>query len=251
MDNAAEAAPIEEQQQVEQAAEPVENQVEAAPEAEAPERPEWLPEKFKTPEDMAKSYTELEKKLGAPKEEAPEEYALNLPEQYADMELDDDELVSGFLEVAKTEGMPQEAVDKMVAMYAEWAGQIEAEEAQRQKTEVEALGKNAKARLQDLNDWGAANLSQEAYQTLAAKLDDAAGVALFEEIKGLLKEPGLPVKERATTDHDAEAQRLKAMQFEKDENGNRRLSTDAAFRRQFRELQAKIHGNQPAQEIIR
>lgn len=31
---------------------------------EAPERPEWLPEKFKTPEDMAKAYAELESKQG-------------------------------------------------------------------------------------------------------------------------------------------------------------------------------------------
>lgn len=29
------------------------------------ERPEWLPEKFKTPADMAKAYKELEQKLGA------------------------------------------------------------------------------------------------------------------------------------------------------------------------------------------
>ncbi len=28
-------------------------------------RPEWLPEKFKSPEDMAKSYTELEKKMSS------------------------------------------------------------------------------------------------------------------------------------------------------------------------------------------
>jgi hypothetical protein len=33
------------------------------------ERPEWLPEKFNSPEDLAKSYSELEKKLSAPKEE--------------------------------------------------------------------------------------------------------------------------------------------------------------------------------------
>src|SRR5690625_179308 len=32
-------------------------------------RPEWLPEKFKTPEDMAKSYAELEKKLSGKKDE--------------------------------------------------------------------------------------------------------------------------------------------------------------------------------------
>jgi len=31
----------------------------------APERPAWLPEKFKTPEDLAKSYKALEAKLGA------------------------------------------------------------------------------------------------------------------------------------------------------------------------------------------
>ncbi|MER9628889.1 hypothetical protein [Mesorhizobium sp. M0296] len=36
----------------------------------APERPSWLNEKFATPEDMAKAYEELEKKLGASKEEA-------------------------------------------------------------------------------------------------------------------------------------------------------------------------------------
>ena len=31
------------------------------------DRPEWLPEKFKSAEDMAKAYSELESKLGAPK----------------------------------------------------------------------------------------------------------------------------------------------------------------------------------------
>lgn len=35
-----------------------------AGEGETQERPEWLPEKFKSPEDMAKAYTDLEKKLG-------------------------------------------------------------------------------------------------------------------------------------------------------------------------------------------
>jgi hypothetical protein len=34
------------------------------------ERPEWLPEKFNSPEDLAKSYSELEKKLSGPADEA-------------------------------------------------------------------------------------------------------------------------------------------------------------------------------------
>jgi len=57
-----EEKPVEEQQQ---------------PETELPQeendRPQWLPEKFKSAEDMAQAYSELEKKLGqAPKEEQAE-----------------------------------------------------------------------------------------------------------------------------------------------------------------------------------
>ena len=36
------------------------------------ERPEWLPEKFKSVEDMAKAYSALESKLGQPQEETEE-----------------------------------------------------------------------------------------------------------------------------------------------------------------------------------
>lgn len=37
------------------------------------ERPQWLPEKFKSAEDLAKAYSELEKKLSSPKAEAQKE----------------------------------------------------------------------------------------------------------------------------------------------------------------------------------
>lgn len=39
---------------------------------EATERPEWLDEKFESPEDMAKAYSELQKKMSEPKEEVEE-----------------------------------------------------------------------------------------------------------------------------------------------------------------------------------
>ena len=50
------------------------------------DRPEWLPEKFKSPEDMSKAYSELEKKLGQPAEEASEE-----PEQVEEKAEDKEE----------------------------------------------------------------------------------------------------------------------------------------------------------------
>jgi len=43
------------------------------PEEQQSERPEWLPEKFKSAEDMANAYSELEKKLGQPAAEEQEE----------------------------------------------------------------------------------------------------------------------------------------------------------------------------------
>lgn len=39
------------------------------PTASTEDRPQWLPEKFKTPEELVKSYQELESKLGKPKQE--------------------------------------------------------------------------------------------------------------------------------------------------------------------------------------
>lgn len=60
----------------------------------APERPAWLPEKFKTPEDFAKSYNELEKKLGAPK---PPQSPLSLPQN---VQLADDVGLDGILKAA-------------------------------------------------------------------------------------------------------------------------------------------------------
>jgi len=60
--------------------EPVDEAVEtpeeqqAEPQAEeTQERPEWLPEKFESAEDMAKSYAELEKRMGTGAEEVEEE----------------------------------------------------------------------------------------------------------------------------------------------------------------------------------
>jgi hypothetical protein len=54
---------------------PVENQQEAP----QTERPSWLPEKFTSPEDMAKAYAELEAKQGGQK--APEEKPQDAPKE--------------------------------------------------------------------------------------------------------------------------------------------------------------------------
>ena len=67
-----EKAPNEIEPTEEKPAEAVEQQAEELPQEQS-DRPEWLPEKFKSAEDMAQAYAELEKKLGqAPKEDTEE-----------------------------------------------------------------------------------------------------------------------------------------------------------------------------------
>lgn len=59
-----------------------ENRVELDTDAKPTEaRPDWLPEKFKSAEDLAKAYSELEKKQSAPTEEAPTEQVAQGNEQ--------------------------------------------------------------------------------------------------------------------------------------------------------------------------
>ena len=60
-----------------------------------PNRPAWLPEQFKTPEDLAKSYTELKARMvetGLPPK-APEEYKFELPATAKGLELDDAKMI--------------------------------------------------------------------------------------------------------------------------------------------------------------
>ena len=69
------------------------------------DRPEWLPEKFKSPEDLAKSYSELSQKLGAKEDdireklkaemEAPKEGVPDTSGDYQLPDFIDDETASG------------------------------------------------------------------------------------------------------------------------------------------------------------
>ena len=81
------------------------------------ERPEWLPEKFQSPQAMAESYAELEKKLGSVNQ-APESYDIS-DDRYEGFEFNRDEDLTGFMELAKQNGIPQEGFEQMLDFYVE------------------------------------------------------------------------------------------------------------------------------------
>jgi hypothetical protein len=90
--------------------------VEVEKTAEETNKPEWLPEKFKSPEDLAKSYTELEKKLAdVPK--TPEKYDWNFTEKL-DLQVNPDENTMREAEDSFTHlGLSQKQVEGVINLY--------------------------------------------------------------------------------------------------------------------------------------
>jgi hypothetical protein len=124
-----------------------------------PARPAWLPEKFKTPEDLAKSYLELEKKLSqqpkAPAQDTPQQQtpAQQTPAQDQLNKIDLDAIWSEFQKdqklsdetYAKAEqlGIPRQLIDGFIndAVQTQQNEQREIEERGGGKTQYEAMVK--------------------------------------------------------------------------------------------------------------
>lgn len=82
------------------------------------DRPDWLPEKFKTGEDLSKSYQELEKKLGA-HSGAPENYEIEISEDLQDYAIDAEApLAQGFFKVMQENGINQKTANELAALHA-------------------------------------------------------------------------------------------------------------------------------------
>ena len=81
------------------------------------ERPEWLPEKFKTAEDLSTAYTELEKKIGST-EKAPEQYDFTSAEK-AGLQGMTEEQQTEASTIFKSYGLTQKQADGMLALYSD------------------------------------------------------------------------------------------------------------------------------------
>jgi gas vesicle protein len=138
------------------------------------DRPEWMPEKFKSVQDMARGYQSLEQKLGS----APAEYSLEKAESWLDSSY---EGVQTMLEVAKEKRVPQEVLDTMFQVTGDYLSQYRVD----YDKEKEKLGKDAKERIERVEDWAKSNLSESAFNALTNSLDTADGVMAVEELRNL------------------------------------------------------------------
>lgn len=135
------------------------------------ERPQWLDSKFKTVADLAKSYRELEKKVGTP----PDEYDLS-QSKFLD---GDYEPIQEFLKLAKDKRVPKDVVDKMVESIDKYMDEFSIDYTE----ETKKLGDNAQDRLTTLDNWAQANLSKESHEALISNLKTANAIKALEELR--------------------------------------------------------------------
>lgn len=93
----------------------------ASDEVQEEQRPGWLPEKFKSPEDLAKSYGELEKKMT---NHVPKEYDFSITKDVGLSEFPED-LVGEVSEVFKKGNFSQAQVKTALALYADQIAKVQ------------------------------------------------------------------------------------------------------------------------------
>ncbi|WMM94903.1 scaffolding protein [Roseobacter phage CRP-804] len=123
------------------------------------DRPEWLPEKFKSPEDLAKAYSELEQRMSAPQEDQPQEQEVR--EELDNAGVDYDALSQEFwqngdlsdesYDALEKAGIPRSIVDSYID------AQMAMVENQRSAIMGEVGGPDGYA---ELTAWAADNLDQ-------------------------------------------------------------------------------------------
>ncbi len=179
-----------------------ENEVE---QKDSTERPEWLPEKFETPEQLKTSYENLERKFHTRRDEIKEELIQELndtaskdvPVSPADykvemqdedgnpLEVDESDMLGWFREKAHNMALSQDEFNDFVSEYMT----MEAQTGPDWNVESEALGEHADRRLERIDAWANSVFTQDDYNTFADIPASANMVKFFESVMELNGQP--------------------------------------------------------------
>ena len=170
------------------------------------DRPEWLPEKYKTGEDLAKAYKELESKLGTKEEdfrakfmeEIQSEAFKDRPETSGDYQLPDfvneeqavdNELLRWWSEHSFENGYSQDEFQKGLEMYM----QASMADVPDPDVELEKLGDNANARVEAAALFANQFFTEEHMPAIERLTETADGLQALEFIMEKMKSPSVNV----------------------------------------------------------
>lgn len=161
-------------------------------------RPDWLPQKFKQPEDLAKSYAELEKAFRRGEHKAPEDGKYDLG-AIKDVGIpEDDPLLSNFIEAAKDEGLSQKAVSAVLAKVGAYLADVKQSSSVNIEREKAMLGKNADAIIKDTQQWAIGLVNKGVWSADdISEFENMAGtgkaVRMLQKMRAYYEGPNVPV----------------------------------------------------------
>jgi len=168
----------------------------ASEEASEAERPEWLPEKFNSGEDLAKAYAEVVKKFSQGKHKVPEQYDDTVLKNAGIPE--DDELANFVKSWAKENGVNQSAFEDLASKFLSMS-QLEAEQAQVSfEEEYKKLGPNADAIIKSMTDWASGMVrkgvwSEEDFEEFKFSAGTAQGLRAWQKTRSYYGDKPIPV----------------------------------------------------------
>jgi len=188
------------------------------------ERPGYLPEKFKSVADAARSYSELEKRVGS----APNEYSLEKGQSWIEPDYGP---FQDMLSLAKSKHVPQEVMDSMLDSVGKYLDEFKID-----GTEERAkLGEKAEERLGLLDNWIKSNFTPETHNALSDNLKTAEAILALEEVRNKMLGSSTFIP---NSNHEAgtNVPSLQDVQAEMNQNLSK-YKTDPIYRR---ELQGKM-----------
>ena len=215
------------------------------------QRPEWLPEKYKTPEDLAKAYKELESKIGVKEETLREQIVKELeekafserPADKGDYQLPDyvdessavdSDLLSWWAEHSFENGFSQQEFEKGIEMY------LNASQGSQPNLEAEAqkLGENASTRINAASAFANKFFPEQALPAIERMCESHEGILALEAIMEAVKDGGYSEGSASAGGMSEDSLR----QMMSDERYWNPAKRDSAFIKQVDQGFAKLYG---------
>lgn len=194
--------------------------------------PDWFKaDKYKTVDEQARAYTELEKRFGA-FEGAPKDgvYKINPPEGIQ-VEFDTEhELFQGLNKWAKESNLSQKGYDQVIGMLAKYEASLAPDMGEIKKQ----VGENADARISSATQWVKSNLSTDEYSAFSKALTQSNAAEVFKAFEAVIaktRQVAMPKPgEDVTSAVDTGREAILAAQNKKNDKGERLYDIDPKYR---------------------
>lgn len=185
------------------------------------ERPAWLPEKFKTPEELSKSYDELQKTLREKGKVAPEKYEV---EEGVDFNTED-EMFTQFQEFAKENNMSNEVFNKTLK-FAKESGLLDVPD---YETEMKKLGSEKEGIIKSITSFAETKLNEQEQQVLGSLVYTAEQARLINKLIRGNNPTSIPVNTDSAPDDSKSLQKkLDTMLANPNIRNDRSMQAEAA-----------------------